>query len=62
MRKPVLVIEDDADIQRNMIELLELEGYRPHAASNGQEALEFLSKMEELPAVVLLDLMMPVMD
>jgi DNA-binding response OmpR family regulator len=62
MKKPVLVIEDDADIRESMAEFLDFEGFEPHVASNGREALEILSKAKTLPAVILLDLMMPIMD
>ncbi len=43
-------------------QLLEEEGYPVDAAMNGQEALDFLREARELPALILLDLMMPVMD
>lgn len=58
----VLLVEDDRDIRENMIEFLELEGYEVEAASNGLEALDRLKARTELPSVILLDLMMPVMD
>ena len=57
----VLVVDDDADIRDALCELLEDEGYRAISAANGQEALANLST-GELPCVILLDLMMPVMD
>jgi CheY-like chemotaxis protein len=57
----VLVVDDDADIRDALCELLVDEGYRAVAAANGQEALTYLSS-GELPCVILLDLMMPVMD
>jgi len=56
-----LVVDDDADIRDALCELLEDEGYRAVSAANGQEALTYL-KSSELPCVILLDLMMPVMD
>ena len=43
-------------------QLLEEEGYAVDAAMNGKEALDFLQTATPLPAVILLDLMMPVMD
>ncbi len=58
----ILVVEDDIDIRRNMQRLLEGEGYIVILAENGQVALEHLQSTEELPSVILLDLMMPVMD
>ena len=43
-----------------MAELLEEEGYQVTTATNGAEALEKVRR--DLPALILLDLMMPVMD
>jgi CheY-like chemotaxis protein len=57
----VLVVEDDDDIVENVCELLEAEGYHVRAARNGRAALALLNDDKVLPAVILLDLMMPVM-
>lgn len=62
MKKPVLIVEDDADIARNLKELLELDGYPVHLAANGRHALEELPALDPAPGLILLDLMMPVMD
>ena len=43
-----------------MVTWLEAEGYRVRAASNGREALAILQR--EVPCVMVVDLMMPVMD
>jgi CheY-like chemotaxis protein len=59
----VLVVEDDADILRAIVQVLEDEGYAVRAAENGNAALAALRGPEaRLPCVILLDLMMPVMD
>lgn len=42
--------------------LLQEEGYIVDCVSNGQAALRYLRSIPELPALILLDLMMPVMD
>lgn len=56
----VLVVDDDAAI-RSVIQItLADEGYRVTTATNGREALDRILK--DRPAVVLLDLQMPVMD
>ena len=60
--KTILVVEDDFFIRDMLVELLEEEGYTVQGASNGAEALQLLSSSAELPALILLDLMMPVMD
>ncbi|WP_020619485.1 CHASE3 domain-containing protein [Paenibacillus daejeonensis] len=57
----VLVVDDD---ERNIFALtnsLEREGLRIHAARNGQEALDALATEQGI-ALVLMDIMMPVMD
>ena len=59
-RPLVLVVDDDPDILDAVCEILETEGYRVARARNGREALERVEY--EQPAVILLDLMMPVMD
>jgi len=56
----VLVVDDDPDILDALSEILEVEGYHVQRARNGREALQRLE--QELPDLVLLDLMMPVMD
>ncbi|WP_242392800.1 response regulator [Anaeromyxobacter oryzisoli] len=56
----VLVVDDDPDILDAICDILEGERYRVARARNGLEALDRVG--EELPAVILLDLMMPVMD
>src|SRR5262245_33619176 len=60
-RGPVLIVEDDADLREMMAQLLTVEGYTVEAAANGHDALEFL-RTGLLTALILLDLMMPVMD
>lgn len=44
------------------MECLTAEGYTVFAAGDGQQALTLLRTMDELPNIILLDLMMPVMN
>lgn len=60
--KRILLVEDDADIQEAMHELLIEEGFEVRTANNGAEALETLSTATFAPELILLDLMMPIMD
>ncbi len=60
-RCAVLVVEDDDDVRESFAEVLELHGYRVVTAENGQRALEVLDDLPR-PAVIMLDLMMPVMN
>lgn len=56
----VLVVEDHADLREMLAVLLESEGYQVETATNGVEALTSLERSR--PALILLDLMMPVMS
>jgi CheY-like chemotaxis protein len=57
-----LLIEDDDDIRDVVAEVLEQQGYRVQRASDGAQALDELRAETELPKVIFLDLLMPVMD
>ncbi|HYE72855.1 MAG TPA: response regulator transcription factor [Blastocatellia bacterium] len=58
----VLIVEDDDLIREAVRELLEFEGIRALTAENGQQALNLLRESSSPPALILLDLMMPVLD
>jgi two-component system chemotaxis response regulator CheY len=58
----VLVVDDDADTREAVGEVLRDDGYLVSQAPNGDVALCDLRAASELPDVILLDLMMPVMD
>lgn len=58
---PVLIVEDDDDLREMMAQLLTLEGFRAETVANGRDALEYLRRAD-LPNLILLDLMMPIMD
>lgn len=57
----ILVVDDTEDVRLTVSYLLSLEGYLVRTASNGVEALRLIDP-DSPPALVLLDLMMPVMD
>ena len=59
--KTILIIEDDADIRDALIGILGDEGYAATGVANGLEGLQYL-RAKEAPALILLDLMMPVMN
>jgi len=61
-RRNILVVDDDPALRNTLVEVLEGEGYCTTSASNGLEALERLRSQKTAPAVILLDMMMPVMD
>ena len=59
-RPLILVVDDTEDTRQLYAEVLEAAGYRVEQATNGQEALDMIAA--DKPAVVLMDLSMPVMD
>jgi len=58
--KKILVIEDDSEMRRNIVLVLQLEQYQPIAAENGRVGVE-LAKREK-PDLILCDVMMPELD
>jgi CheY-like chemotaxis protein len=59
--RPVLVVEDDADLREVLAALLENEGYPTVTANDGADALSLLADGER-PFLILLDWMMPNVD
>jgi len=59
--KKVLIVDDDIRNLFALVTVLEDKNMEVIAATNGQEALEFLEKHSDI-AIVLMDLMMPEMD
>ena len=57
----ILLVEDDRDQRESLAEVLEQEGYRVIQAANGQAALAAL-RDGSAPAVIVLDMIMPVMN
>jgi PAS domain S-box-containing protein len=55
----VLIVDDNADMRKHLTSIIEKQ-YRVLTAGNGIEALEVISR--EMPAIILSDVMMPVMD
>jgi two-component system alkaline phosphatase synthesis response regulator PhoP len=56
----ILLVDDEPDILEFMEYNLKKEGYQVLLAKNGKEAIDIAKK--ELPQLVILDIMMPVMD
>lgn len=59
MDERILVIDDDDGSREAVCSLLEIEGYEPICACDGQEGLKQLAQN---PRLIICDLMMPVMD
>jgi two-component system, OmpR family, alkaline phosphatase synthesis response regulator PhoP len=59
-QRNILVVEDEKDIVKLIVFHLEKEGYAVNSAGTGAEALEFV--FENLPDLVILDIMLPEID
>jgi len=64
--QPIVLVIDDNPAIRDMVSwALELDGYEPAEAAEGQEALDWMNNAARegrYPSVILLDLTMPGMD
>ncbi len=60
-QRRILIVEDDQYIRDSLAELLADEGYAVEVARDGQDGLDKL-KVDPLPNLILLDLMMPIKD
>ncbi len=58
--KTVLVVEDELDLRQLVAMILGDAGYQVRSAGNGREALAEVQR--EVPALILLDMKMPVMN
>lgn len=60
MKDTILLIEDEIELQQNLKEILEFNGFSVVTADNGKEGLQ---KLESQPVdLIICDIMMPVMD
>ena len=62
MKPLILIVEDNLDLLYNLNLLLESNDYNTITAKNGKEALKILSSLENIPDVIISDIMMPEMD
>ena len=58
----VLLVDDDRDSCEALAEFLSHRGHDVQCARNGSEALQLLAELHDPPALIFLDLMMPVLD
>jgi DNA-binding response OmpR family regulator len=59
-KEDVLIVDDDEDMAEVVKAVLDSEGYHCRYAANGRQALDEVAAA--MPAVVLLDMLMPVMN
>ena len=58
--KTILVIEDNAEVRENLVEILELSDYKVIAAENGKIGVQ--KALADTPDLILCDVMMPELD
>jgi CheY-like chemotaxis protein len=58
----IMVVDDEEGIRQLLTMFLAHNGYTAVSFSNGAKALAYLQESSELPELILLDMMMPVMD
>jgi len=58
----ILIVEDNADLLYSLNLVLESNNYKVVTAKNGKTALNILSELEQVPDVIISDIMMPEMD
>ncbi|NOT76056.1 MAG: response regulator transcription factor [Cyclobacteriaceae bacterium] len=58
--KKILLVEDTAHLAEELVDILTMEGFHVDLATNGLEGIAFLSN--NLPDLIITDLLMPKMD
>jgi len=58
--KTILIIDDEENIRKSLVGILQDEGFTPAVAANGEEGLERMREVD--PDLILLDIWMPGMD
>lgn len=58
----LLIVDDNEDILFNLKIMLETRGYDVLTANSGKKALKMLSSIENVPEVIISDIMMPIMN
>lgn len=56
----VLLIEDDNDLRENVIDLLEIEGYKVFGYNTGRNVMNLITEI--MPDIIICDIMLPGMD
>ncbi|MFW9874350.1 MAG: PleD family two-component system response regulator [Candidatus Thorarchaeota archaeon] len=62
MKPLILVVDDNNDILMNIRITLEQNNFEVITSSNGQKALNILSNLENVPDLIISDIMMPIID
>lgn len=58
----ILVVDDEKNVRELLVRILNRAEWKNVAVADGQEALDYLASTKEMPTLILLDLMMPLVD
>jgi DNA-binding response OmpR family regulator len=58
----IVLVDDDAPILKLMATILEMEGFKVHSFSNGEDSLEFIRKNADSIDLLVTDIRMPGMN
>ena len=62
MKPLILIVEDNVDLLYNINLVLESNNYKTITAKNGKVALKILSELEQIPDIIISDIIMPEMN
>ncbi len=62
MNSTVLIVDDNIDFLLNLQMTLEFNNFKVYSAENGIEAMNVLRKLNQLPNLIISDIMMPEMN
>lgn len=62
MKPLILIVEDNVDLLYNINLVLESNNYKTINAKNGKVALKILSELEQIPDIIISDIIMPEMN
>ncbi len=62
MNPIILIVDDNIDILANLQLMLEINDYKVYSAKNGKQAIEVLKKLDQLPNLIISDIIMPEMN
>ena len=62
MNPLIFVVDDNLVLVQNLKHILEVSDYQVKTANNGREAIEILSTLDQIPEVIISDIIMPEMD
>ena len=62
MKPLILVVEDNRDLLFSLNLILESNNYKSITSRNGKEALVILNELDQVPDIIISDIMMPEMD